>query len=90
MLNFGSLVWTPAVKGEFMANGSPKVDLIITGDRVIDPSSGLDGPAQIHVTNGKIVSLSDDLSLQSADRHIDAEKINPSKQWQRSDSDELS
>ena len=55
-----------------MANGLPKVDLIITGDRVIDPSSGLDGPAQIHVTNGKIVSLSDDLSLQSASRHIDA------------------
>ena len=55
-----------------MANGTPKLDLIITGDRVIDPSSGLDGPAQIHVTNGKIVSLSEDLSLQSAGRHIDA------------------
>ena len=60
------------MKGEFMANGPPKVDLIITGDRVIDPSSGLDGPAQINVTNGKIVSLSDDLSLQPASRHIDA------------------
>ena len=55
-----------------MVNGSPKLDLIIAGDRVIDPSSGLDGPAQIHVTNGKIVALSDDLSPQSADRHIDA------------------
>ena len=44
------------MKGEFRANGLPKVDLIITGDRVIDPSSGLDGPAQINVTNGKIVS----------------------------------
>ena len=55
-----------------MANGLPKVDLIITGDRVIDPSSGLDGPAQIHVTNGKIVALSDDLQPKSADRHIDA------------------
>ena len=55
-----------------MATGSPKIDLIITGDRVIDPSSGLDGPAQIHVTNGNIVSLSDDLSPQSAGQHIDA------------------
>ena len=55
-----------------MANGPPDVDLIITGDRVIDPFSGLDGPAQIHVTNGKIVSVSDDMSVKSASRHVDA------------------
>jgi len=49
-----------------------KFDMIINGDRVIDPSSGLDGPAWIAVNDGKIVSVSGEPPLQSASRCIDA------------------
>jgi len=55
-----------------ISNNRSKFDLIITGDRVIDPSSGLDGPAQVAVADGRIVSVSDKLPLQSGCRHIDA------------------
>ena len=55
-----------------MGNKPQRFDLIINGDRVIDPSSGLDGPASIAVTDGKIVSISDELPLQSAGQCIDA------------------
>ena len=37
-----------------MPTSQTKYDLVISSDRVIDPASGLDGPATIAVTGGRI------------------------------------
>lgn len=50
----------------------PKVDLIISGDRVIDPSSELDGPAYISIKDGRILELSENPPVSSATECIDA------------------
>ena len=39
----------------------PRYDLVISSDRVIDPASGLDGPAQIAVTGGRVTAVAEAL-----------------------------
>jgi len=53
----------------------PEVDLVISGDRVIDPSSGLDGPAHISIKDGRILELSNSPPSQSAKEHIEAKGL---------------
>jgi len=47
-------------------------DLVITGDRVIDPASGLDGPAQIAVKDGRIAAIAGELPPHEAAKTVDA------------------
>jgi len=49
-------------------------DLLITGGTVIDPASGLHGPADVAITSGKIAAVGPDLGRQSgsAKQTIDA------------------
>lgn len=54
------------------ASKTPHYDLVITGDRVIDPASGLDGPAQIGIADGKIAALADELGPHTSDETVDA------------------
>lgn len=59
-----------------MTDTNPHYDLVITGKRVIDPASGLDGPAQIAITDDRIVAIAAELAAHSANETIDAgEKI---------------
>jgi dihydroorotase len=51
---------------------TPRYDLVISGDRVIDPASGLDGPAQIAIASGRIAALAEELPPHGAARTIDA------------------
>ncbi len=55
-----------------MTQERPKYDLVITGDRVIDPACGLDGRAQVAVTDGRIAAVAPELAPFEAAREIDA------------------
>jgi dihydroorotase len=46
-------------------------DLVITGDRVIDPASGLNGPAQIAVKDGRIAAIGAELPPHEAAKKVD-------------------
>ncbi|MCE2463593.1 MAG: amidohydrolase/deacetylase family metallohydrolase [Dehalococcoidia bacterium] len=46
-------------------------DLLIRGGKVVDPSQGLNGPADIAVTGGKIEAIGPDLPTEGAKRTID-------------------
>jgi len=48
-------------------------NLLITGGRVIDPASGVDGAADVAVVDGKIAAIGPELDRSPADRIIDAE-----------------
>jgi dihydroorotase len=48
------------------------IDLLVKGGRVIDPASGLDGIADVAVTDGKIAAVAPDLKPGPATRLIDA------------------
>lgn len=50
----------------------PRYDLVISGDRVVDPSTGLDGPAQVAVTGDRIVAVEKELPPHGAGRTVDA------------------
>lgn len=50
----------------------PHYDLVITGDRVIDPASDLDGPAQIAIVDGRIAAIASELGPHTANETIDA------------------
>lgn len=51
---------------------SQPIDLAITGGRVIDPSTGHDGQADIAIEGGRIVAIGSDLPLDGARATIDA------------------
>ncbi len=55
-----------------MIRERPRYDLVITGGRVIDPASGLDGRAQVAVTDGRIAAVAPELAPFDAARTIDA------------------
>jgi len=55
-----------------MTHERPKYDLVVTGGRVIDPASGLDGRAQVAVKNGRIAAVAPELAPFDAARTIDA------------------
>lgn len=46
--------------------------MLIAGGRVIDPASGLDAPADIAITDGRITEIGPGLSRSPADRTIEA------------------
>ena len=47
-------------------------DLLIHGDRIIDPATGLDGPGVVGIRNGRIAALEGPLSSCQADQVHDA------------------
>ncbi|MEX2454748.1 MAG: amidohydrolase/deacetylase family metallohydrolase, partial [Rhodospirillaceae bacterium] len=47
-------------------------DLVIRSDRVIDPASGLNGPAEIAISGGRIAAVSAMLAPHTAARTVDA------------------
>lgn len=51
---------------------TPRYDLVITGDRVIDPASGHNGPGQLAVLDGRIAALAEELPPHEAARTVDA------------------
>ena len=55
-----------------MMRERPRYDLVITGGRVIDPASNLDGRAQVAVTDGRIAAVAPELPPFDAARTIDA------------------
>ncbi len=55
-----------------MIRERPRYDLVITGGRVIDPASNLDGRAQVAVTDGRIAAVAPELPPFDAARTIDA------------------
>ena len=55
-----------------MTQERSKYDLVITGERVIDPASGLNGRAQIAVKDGRIAAIAPELAPFDATRTIDA------------------
>ncbi len=55
-----------------MTSERPKHDLVVTGGHVIDPASGLDGPAQVAVKDGRIAAIARDLPPHDAQRTVDA------------------
>ncbi len=55
-----------------MTRERPSYDLVVTGGRVIDPESGLDGRAQVAVKDGRIAAVAPDLAPFDAARTIDA------------------
>ncbi len=55
-----------------MPTSRTKYDLVISSDRVIDPASGLDGPALIAVTGGRIAAVAEQLPPHDAARTVDA------------------
>jgi dihydroorotase len=55
-----------------MTSERPKYDVVVTGGRVIDPASGLDGPAQVAVKDGRIAAVAPELPPHDAKRTIDA------------------
>jgi dihydroorotase len=52
--------------------GPMKLDLLISGGHVVDPTQGLDGPADVGVADSRIVALAPALDHARADRVIDA------------------
>jgi len=40
-------------------------DLVIAGGRVIDPASGLDGPADVAFDEGKVAAIGQDLRVEA-------------------------
>lgn len=56
--------------------GADKVEVLIRGGRVIDPSQGLDRHLDIRIKDGKIAELGTNLSLQ---QHADADAEVPSR-----------
>ncbi len=55
-----------------MPTSQTRYDLVISGDRVIDPASGLDGPALIAVTGGRIAAVAEELPPHDAASTVDA------------------
>ena len=55
-----------------MTQERSKYDLVITGERVIDPASGLNGRAQIAVKDGRIAAVAPELAPFNTTRTIDA------------------
>ncbi len=55
-----------------MIRERPRYDLVITGGRVIDPASNLDGRAQVAVTDGRIAAVAPELAPFDSARTIDA------------------
>ena len=55
-----------------MTDGKARYDLVITGKRVIDPASGLDGPAELAIRDGRIAALAPALPPHTAARTLDA------------------
>jgi dihydroorotase len=55
-----------------MTSERPNYDLVVTGGHVIDPGSGLDGPAQVAVKDGRIAAVAAELGPHDATRKIDA------------------
>ena len=55
-----------------MTRERPNYDLVITGGRVIDPASGLDGRAQVAVKDGRIAAVAPELAPFDSARTIDA------------------
>ena len=47
-------------------------DLVITGDRVIDPANGLNGAAQVAVKDGKIAAVAERLPPHNVEKSVDA------------------
>jgi len=55
-----------------MPTPQTKYDLVISSDRVIDPASGLNGPARIAVTGGRIAAVAEELPPHHAAKTVDA------------------
>lgn len=55
-----------------MASTTPHYQLVIQGDRIIDPASGHDGPGQIGISDGRIVGFGTDLGPHTADETVHA------------------
>ena len=55
-----------------MSDRQPHYDLVISSDRVIDPGSGLSGPAKVAIKDRRIAAVADSLPPHSAARTIDA------------------
>ena len=47
-------------------------DLVITGDRIIDPANGLNGAAQVAVKDGKIAAVAERLPPHNVEKSVDA------------------
>lgn len=50
----------------------PQYDIVLSSDRVIDPANGLNGPAQIAISNGRIAAVAETLPPHNAARTVDA------------------
>lgn len=55
-----------------MASATPHYDLVVSGDRIIDPDSGHDGPAQIGIIDGRIAAMASELEPHTSDETVDA------------------
>jgi len=55
-----------------MTSTTPHYDIVLKSDRVIDPASGHDGPAQIGITGGRIAAFGTDLGPHTAGESVDA------------------
>ncbi|MBO6782777.1 MAG: amidohydrolase family protein [Alphaproteobacteria bacterium] len=55
-----------------MDSSTPHYDVVLTGDRIIDPATGRNGPAQIAITGGRIAAVADDLGPHTAGETLDA------------------
>ncbi len=55
-----------------MTSELPRYDLVVTGDRVTDPATGLDGRAEFAVSGGRIAAVAPKLPPHQAGRTIDA------------------
>jgi dihydroorotase len=53
-------------------NQSQIPDLVITGGRVIDPASGIDGPADVVISGGRVVMVGPGLAANGARTTVDA------------------
>ncbi|MGE3275962.1 MAG: amidohydrolase/deacetylase family metallohydrolase [Vicinamibacterales bacterium] len=68
----GTLAALPALGLWAGVQPEPAFDLVIAGGRVIDPVNGIDGPADVGITNGRIVRVGPGLARGPQTRVIDA------------------
>ena len=55
-----------------MTTPTPHYDIVLKSDRVIDPASGHDGPAQIGIVDGRIAAFRVELGPHTAGETVDA------------------
>src|SRR4051812_11219734 len=65
-------VGTPVLRGLAVRAQSGQFDLLIKGGRVVDPSLGLDGPADVATIGSRIATVRRDIPTAYANQIVDA------------------